>query len=94
MPNQRDSRMFKKFINVFERLPIAALIDDKIFCVHGGISQELTDFHDFDIIQRPTDIPEHGLLCDLLWSDPQEDQVKEYEPSERGVSYSFNDKCV
>lgn len=35
-----------------------------------------------------------GLLCDLLWADPEENQVQEYLESERGVSYSFNESCV
>ena len=77
-PNQKDCRLFKKFVNVFDRLPVAALIDDKIFCMHGGLSQELTDYRDIEMIARPTDIPDIGLLCDLLWADPEENQVPDY----------------
>ena len=55
---------------MFEQLPIAALIDDKILCMHGGLSQELNDYRDIEMVQRPTDIPDQGLLCDILWADP------------------------
>lgn len=64
-------------MSVFEQLPVAALIDDKILCMHGGLSQELADYRDIEMIQRPTDIPDQGILCDLLWADP-EAQIPEY----------------
>lgn len=86
--------MFKMFIQVFEQLPVAALIDDKIFCMHGGLSQELKDYRDIEMIMRPCDIPDMGLLCDLLWADPCEDQEQDYKQSDRGVSFSFNEHCV
>ena len=55
---------------------MAALIDDKILCMHGGLSQELADYRDIEMLQRPTDIPDQGLLCDLLWADPEENRVR------------------
>lgn len=72
---------------------MAALIDDKILCMHGGLSQELNDYRDIEMVQRPTDIPDQGLLCDLLWADP-EVQHQDYQESERGVSYVFNENVV
>ena len=53
--------------------PCAALIDEKIFCTHGGLSPELTSLDQAKRIVRPTDVPDTGLLCDLLWSDPDKD---------------------
>lgn len=44
-------------------------------------------------IQRPTDVPDYGLLNDLLWSDPSETAV-DWEDNERGVSYCFGKKII
>jgi len=51
-------------------MPVAALIEDKILCMHGGLSPDLTSVNQINEIVRPTDIPDVGLLCDLLWADP------------------------
>ncbi len=51
-------------------MPIASLIDDKIFCMHGGLSPEMNIISDINKIQRPKEVPDQGMLCDLLWSDP------------------------
>ena len=42
---------------------------------------------------RPTDVPDTGLLCDLLWSDPDKD-VKEWGENDRGVSFTFGEDVV
>ena len=39
-------------------------------CMHGGLSPELVNFNQIRRIARPCDVPDEGLLCDLLWSDP------------------------
>ena len=46
------------------------------------------------MVERPSDIPDQGLLCDLLWADPEENQYQDYQDSERGVSYTFNENVV
>ena len=51
-------------------MPIMALIDEKILCMHGGLSPDLNDLSDLTKISRPIEIPDTGLLCDILWSDP------------------------
>jgi len=63
-------KLWKTFTECFNCLPVAALIDDRILCMHGGLSPELTSLEQIKVIQRPTDVPDQGLLCDLLWSDP------------------------
>ena len=83
-----DTAIWKKFSEVFKYLPIAAIVEEKIFCIHGGISPDLATPDDIKSIQRPLEIPEEGLLCDLVWSDPNPD-VDTWEENERGTSYCF-----
>lgn len=44
-------------------------------------------------IMRPTDVPDQGLLCDLLWSDPDKD-VQGWGENDRGVSFTFGAEVV
>jgi serine/threonine-protein phosphatase PP1 catalytic subunit len=81
-------RIWKIFIDCFNCLPIAALIDEKILCMHGGLSPELKSLNQIKLIQRPTDIPDSGLLCDLLWADPERD-IQGWGENDRGVSFTF-----
>ena len=81
-------RLWKIFTDCFNCLPVAALIDEKILCMHGGLSPDLHNLDQIRNLQRPTDVPETGLLCDLLWSDPSED-VKGWGMNYRGVSHTF-----
>lgn len=63
-------KMWKQFCNTFNCLPCCAVIDDKIICMHGGLSPELSQMEQVANIQRPCDVPDTGLLCDILWADP------------------------
>ena len=56
--------------------------------MHGGLSPQLGRISEIHSIVRPTDIPDEGIVCDLLWSDPTGDETG-WAPSERGVSYTF-----
>ena len=86
-------KTWKTFIDVFNSLPIAAIVASKIFCVHGGLSPSLHTMEDIKRIQRPTDVPDYGLLNDLLWSDPS-DTALDWEENERGVSYCFGKAVI
>ena len=86
-------KIWKTFIDTFNCLPIAAIVAGKIFCVHGGLSPSLTHMDDIRQIARPTDVPDYGLLNDLLWSDPA-DMETDWEANERGVSYCFGKKVI
>ncbi|SGY14730.1 BQ5605_C013g07063 [Microbotryum silenes-dioicae] len=86
-------KIWKTFIDVFNCLPIAAVVASKIFCVHGGLSPSLSSMDDIRRISRPTDVPDYGLLNDLLWSDPS-DTALDWEDNERGVSYCFGKTVI
>ncbi|GAB2218693.1 hypothetical protein Droror1_Dr00001920 [Drosera rotundifolia] len=87
-------RLWKIFTDCFNCLPVAALIDNKIICMHGGLSPELQNVKQIEEIERPTDgIPDGGLLCDLLWSDP-DPKSQGWADSDRGVSCTFGPDVV
>jgi len=94
-------KVWRRFTDMFNRLPVAALVGGKIFCVHGGLSPELTQLEQVAYILRPTDVPETGLLCDLLWSDPSHVQtdnpdarLEGWDYNKRGVSFTFGTDIV
>ncbi|KAL5974898.1 hypothetical protein ACLOJK_031573 [Asimina triloba] len=86
-------RLWKIFTDCFNCLPVSAIIDDKILCMHGGISPELDCLDRIRAIERPVDVPDQGLLCDLLWADPDRD-IKGWGENDRGVSYTFGSDKV
>jgi serine/threonine-protein phosphatase PP1 catalytic subunit len=61
--------------------------------MHGGLSPELQNMEQIKRIMRPTDIPDTGLLCDLLWADPDKDIVG-WGENDRGVSFTFGEDVV
>lgn len=61
--------------------------------MHGGLSPELKALDQIKRIPRPTDVPDTGLLCDLLWADPDKD-VAGWGENDRGVSYTFGGETV
>ncbi|XP_008462714.1 serine/threonine-protein phosphatase PP1-like isoform X1 [Cucumis melo] len=81
-------RLWKTFTECFNCLPVAALVDEKILCMHGGLSPDLNNLDQIRNMSRPTDVPDAGLLCDLLWSDPSKD-VQGWGMNDRGVSFTF-----
>lgn len=81
-------RLWKTFTDAFNCLPVSALINNKIICMHGGLSPSLDNFDNIRDITRPVDVPDQGLLCDLLWSDPGSG-VRGWGDNDRGVSYTF-----
>ncbi len=53
-------KLWKLFVDCFNCLPISALIDDKIICMHGGLSPKLNSLEEIASILRPTDVPDEG----------------------------------
>jgi len=86
-------RIWKTFTDTFNCMPVAAIIDEKIFTMHGGLSPELQSMDQVRKIMRPTDVPDSGLICDLLWSDPEEG-ISGWGENDRGVSFTFGADIV
>ena len=87
-------KCFKKIITLFNIMPISALINENILCMHGGLSKELQNIEQINKILRPTDIPNEGLLCDILWSDPNESLNEDFGSNERNISVTFSKDVV
>mmetsp|Transcript_22337 Transcript_22337/g.28891 ORF Transcript_22337/g.28891 Transcript_22337/m.28891 type:complete len:503 (-) Transcript_22337:319-1827(-) len=83
-----DNTVLTLFHECFCALPLAACLESKIFIVHGGLSSD-DDVRLDDVrkINRAMEPPDSGLMCDLLWSDPQ--AMPGRSPSKRGVGLSF-----
>ncbi|XP_062217165.1 serine/threonine-protein phosphatase 5-like [Phragmites australis] len=76
------------FAEVFCCLPLAHVINNKVFVVHGGLfSVDGVKLSDIRAIDRFREPPEEGLMCEILWSDPQPQLGR--GPSKRGVGLSF-----
>jgi len=61
--------------------------------MHGGLSPDLQSMEQIRRVMRPTDVPDTGLLCDLLWSDPDKD-ITGWGENDRGVSFTFGPDVV
>jgi serine/threonine-protein phosphatase 2B catalytic subunit len=89
-----DLETYELFMDSFDALPIACLVNEKFLALHGGISPELKTLQDLKNLQRFTEPPRIGLFCDILWSDPVEDEKgqtnqKFVQNDVRGCSYFF-----
>jgi serine/threonine-protein phosphatase PP1 catalytic subunit len=86
-------RLWKSFCDVFNCLPVCGLIDEKIICMHGGLSPEINSMDQVRRLVRPTDVPDLGIICDLLWADPDKD-INGWDENDRGVSFIFGPDVV
>ncbi|KAG8347152.1 Serine threonine protein phosphatase N terminal domain [Trypanosoma vivax] len=87
-------RLWKQFTDTFNCMPVAGLVEGRILCMHGGLSPELSSLDQIRRILRPTDVPDSGLICDLLWSDPGANTETGWGENDRGVSWTFSEKVV
>jgi len=88
-----NSNPWKWCTQVFDYLTVAALIDGRIICVHGGLSPDIRTIDQIrSSIPRKQEIPHDGPFCDLVWSDPEE--VDGMTPSNRGAGYLFGASVV
>jgi len=77
---------------IFDYLSLSALIDDKIFCVHGGLSPSINTLDQIRSIDRKQEVPHDGSMCDLMWSDPED--IDGWGLSPRGAGYLFGGDVV
>ena len=82
-----SANVWKLFTDLFDYLPLTAVVENEIFCLHGGLSPTLDTLAHIRNLDRAQEVPHEGPMCDLLWSDP-EDRTG-WGVSPRGAGYTF-----
>jgi len=77
---------------LFDWCPLAAIVDGRVLCVHGGLSPEVRTIDQMRLIDRKQEIPHEGAFCDLMWSDP--DDIDTWAVSPRGAGWLFGQKVT
>lgn len=78
--------------DLFDYLTLAALVDGRIFCVHGGLSPSIKFVDQLRLINRIQEIPHDGPFGDIVWSDPE--NVDSWAINPRGAGWLFGSKVV
>lgn len=78
--------------DIFDYLSLTALVEDRLFCVHGGLSPTVKTIDEIRGIDRKQEVPHEGSMCDLLWSDPE--AIANWGVSPRGAGYLFGSSIV
>ncbi|KAJ6245744.1 serine/threonine-protein phosphatase 6 catalytic subunit [Anaeramoeba flamelloides] len=84
---------FEWFVETFQALPLAAVVNGSVICIHGGLSSSINTINDIETINRFQEIPSSGSFCDLVWSDPT-DEIEDYKESPRGAGILFGKKVL
>jgi serine/threonine-protein phosphatase 2A catalytic subunit len=82
-----NANVWKYFTDLFDYLPLTALIEKQIFCLHGGLSPSIDSLDHVMSLDRVQEVPHEGPMCDLVWSDP--DDRCGWGISPRGAGYTF-----
>jgi len=86
--NKYNKSVFDLFTEVFNWLPLAALLNSKVIVLHGGLfSRDGVTLKEIKAISRNRQPPDEGLMCEMLWSDPQ--PMPGRSPNKRGVGVAF-----
>lgn len=79
--------VWRMLTDLFDYLPVSALINNEMFCLHGGLSPSFTTIDEIRQMDRLKEVPHVGMMCDLLWSDP--DSKTGWGNSPRGAGFMF-----
>nr|CCM17118.1 protein phosphatase 4 catalytic subunit,putative [Leishmania guyanensis] len=68
-------------------MPLGAVVEEDIFCVHGGLSPQIVTLDEVRVLDRKQEVPHEGPMSDLLWSDPED--IEGWSVSQRGAGFVF-----
>jgi len=87
-----NANAWKYCTQVFDLLTVAALINGRVLCVHGGLSPDIRTLDQIRTINRNQEIPHEGDFCDLMWSDPED--IETWQVSPRGAGWLFGSRVT
>jgi len=87
-----NANAWKYCTEVFDYLNVAAVIDGRVLCVHGGLSPDIITLDHMRLIDRKQEIPHEGAFCDLMWSDPED--IEDWSVSPRGAGWLFGSRVT
>jgi serine/threonine-protein phosphatase 4 catalytic subunit len=85
--------VWQHITETFDYLPLAALVEGAVWCVHGGLSKAAQSIDEVRTLDRRREVPHDGGMCELLWGDPEED-VHGFRESPRGAGFEFGPDAV
>jgi len=87
-----NANVWKYVTDAFDFMPLSAVIDEQVFCVHGGLSPDISTVDQIRMMERKCEIPHTGSFCDLVWSDP--DEIDTWKVSPRGAGWLFGHRVA
>jgi len=87
-----NANPWKYCTDVFDYLGLAAIVEGKVLCIHGGLSPDIKTLDHIRTIERKIEIPHDGPFCDLMWSDPED--IDTWQISPRGAGWLFGGKVT
>jgi len=87
-----SANTWKYCTEVFDYMPLAAVIENRVLCVHGGLSPDISTLDQIRLLERNQEIPHEGPYCDLMWSDPED--IEGWAVSTRGAGWLFGSKVT
>jgi len=85
-----NANPWKYCTEVFDYLTLSAIVENQIFCVHGGLSPDIKLLDQIRTINRVQEIPHEGAFGDLVWSDPED--IETWAVSPRGAGWLFGER--
>lgn len=82
-----NGTVWEMFCDLFDYLPLTAVIEDKLFCLHGGLSPFISTIDQINELDRVRELPHEEAMADLVWSDP--DSRPGWYKSYRGEGYTW-----
>lgn len=86
------STVWKYCCDVFDCMTVAAVIDNRIMCIHAGLSPDIRLLDQIRTLDRRQEVPHEGPFCDLMWSDPE--NIEAWAVSPRGAGWLFGGRVV